>query len=82
MHKGRDGAATVPQLFTGGGIQNARRFVRATDGDLVIDTLPPGVQIDMPREVKVIAAAYDRGGLALFQEQALPQNELFLEAFR
>jgi shikimate dehydrogenase len=52
------------------------------DGDLVIDTLPPGVQIDMPRHVKIIAAAYDRGGLALFQEQALPQNELFLEAFR
>ena len=52
------------------------------DGDLVIDTLPPGVQIELPRGVRVIAAAYDRGGLALFQEQALPQNELFLEAFR
>jgi len=52
------------------------------DGDLVIDTLPPGVQVEMPRGVKIIAAAYDRGGLALFQEQALPQNELFLEAFR
>jgi len=52
------------------------------DGDLVIDTLPPGVQVAMPNGVKIIAAAYDRGGLALFQEQALPQNELFLEAFR
>ena len=52
------------------------------DGDLVIDTLPPGVQVAMPRGVKIIAAAYDRGGLALFQEQALPQNALFLEAFR
>ena len=52
------------------------------DGDLVINTLPPGVQVAMPRGVKVIAAAYDRGGLELFQEQALPQNELFLEAFR
>ena len=52
------------------------------DGDLVIDTLPPGVQVEMPRGLRVIAAAYDRGGLALFQEQALPQNELFLEAFR
>ena len=51
-------------------------------GDFVIDTLPSGVQIDMPRHVPVIAAAYDRGGLQLLHEQALPQNELFLEAFR
>jgi hypothetical protein len=36
----------------------------------------------MPKHVPVIAAAYDRGGLALLQEQAIPQNELFLEAFR
>src|SRR5207253_8358429 len=48
------------------------------DGDLVIDTLPSGVQIDMPHDVPVIAAAYDRGGLQLLHEQALPQNELFL----
>jgi 3-dehydroquinate dehydratase / shikimate dehydrogenase len=56
--------------------------LRKFDGDLVIDTLPSGVQIDMPRDVPVIAAAYDRGGLQLLHEQALPQNELFLEAFR
>jgi shikimate 5-dehydrogenase len=52
------------------------------DGDLVIDTLPNGVNIAMPGGVPVIAAAYDRGGLELLQEQALPQNELFVEAFR
>ena len=52
------------------------------DGDLVIDTLPSDVRIELPRDVPVIAAAYDRGGLQLLHEQALPQNELFLEAFR
>jgi 3-dehydroquinate dehydratase / shikimate dehydrogenase len=52
------------------------------DGDLVIETLPSGVHVELPRGIPVIAAAYDRGGLALFHEQALPQNELFLEAFR
>jgi hypothetical protein len=52
------------------------------DGGLVIDTLPSGVRVDLPAGVPVIAAAYDRGGLQLLQEQALPQNELFLEAFR
>ena len=51
-------------------------------GGLVIDTLPSGVRVDLPPGVPVIAAAYDRGGLQLLQEQALPQNELFLEAFR
>ncbi len=51
------------------------------DGDLVIDTLPSGVSVTMPPHVPVIAAAYDRGGLKLLHEQALPQNELFLKAF-
>ncbi|HEY6842603.1 MAG TPA: hypothetical protein VI391_00410, partial [Thermoanaerobaculia bacterium] len=52
------------------------------DGDLIIDTLPSGVTVTMPAHISVIAAAYDRGGLALLHEQAIPQNELFLEAFR
>lgn len=52
------------------------------DGDLIIDTLPSGVTVTMPKQIPVIAAAYDRGGLALLHEQALPQNELFLQAFR
>jgi len=51
------------------------------DGDLVIDTLPSGVLVDLPPGVPVIAAAYDRGGLNLLHAQAGPQNELFLEAF-
>ncbi|HEY6893697.1 MAG TPA: type I 3-dehydroquinate dehydratase [Rhodanobacteraceae bacterium] len=52
------------------------------DGDLIIDTLPSGVTVTMPAHIPVIAAAYDRGGLALLHEQAIPQNELFFEAFR
>jgi len=51
-------------------------------GDLVIDTLPSGVQVDLPKGVRVIAAAYDRGGLQLLHAQAGPQSDLFLEAFR
>ncbi|HUJ12731.1 MAG TPA: type I 3-dehydroquinate dehydratase [Thermoanaerobaculia bacterium] len=56
--------------------------VERFDGDLVIDTLPSGVRVTLPPHIPVIAAAYDRGGLQLLHEQALPQNELFLEAFR
>jgi len=52
------------------------------DGDLIVDTLPSEVRVDLPPGVAVIAAAYDRGGLQLLHEQAIPQNELFLEAFR
>ena len=51
------------------------------DGDLIIDTLPPGVRLEMPANVTVIAAAYDRGGIELLHAQAIRQNELFLEAF-
>jgi len=51
-------------------------------GDLIIDTLPSEVSVDLPVGVPVIAAAYDRGGLQLLHAQAGPQNELFLEAFR
>jgi 3-dehydroquinate dehydratase len=51
-------------------------------GDLVIDTLPNGVRVDLPKGIPVIAAAYDRGGLELFHAQAGPQNRLFLEVFR
>ena len=52
------------------------------DGDLIIDTLPSAVRVELPPGVPVIAAAYDRGGIELLQQQAIPQNELFLEAFR
>jgi len=51
------------------------------NGDLVIDTLPSGVRVDLPSGLPVIAAAYDRGGLQLLHEQAGPQNDLFLEVF-
>jgi len=51
------------------------------DGDLIIDTLPPGVRLEMPANVTVIAAAYDRGGIELLHAQAIRQNERFLEAF-
>lgn len=51
-------------------------------GDLVVDTLPPGVNVPIPAGMTVIAAAYDRGGLQLLQAQAIRQNALFLEAFR
>jgi len=54
----------------------------AFKGDLVIDTLPPGVHVPIPAGMTVIAAAYDRGGLQLLQAQAIRQNALFLEAFR
>jgi len=56
--------------------------LKSFDGDLIIDTLPSGVSVTMPAHIPVIAAAYDRGGLDLLHEQAIPQNELFLEAFR
>ena len=55
--------------------------LREFDGDLIIDTLPPGVRVEMPAGVPVIAAAYDRGGLQLLHAQAGPQYDLFLEAF-
>jgi 3-dehydroquinate dehydratase type I len=55
--------------------------LREFDGDLIIDTLPPGVRVEMPAGVPVIAAAYDRGGLKLLHAQAGPQNDLFLEVF-
>ena len=63
---------------------NARPLseVAKFDGDLIIDTLPSAVRVELPPGVPVIAAAYDRGGIELLQEQAIPQNELFLEAFR
>ena len=51
-------------------------------GDLVVDTLPPGVHVPIPSGMTTIAAAYDRGGLQLLQAQAIRQNALFLEAFR
>jgi 3-dehydroquinate dehydratase type I len=55
--------------------------LREFEGDLVIDTLPSGVRVEMPAGVRIIAAAYDRGGLKLLHAQAGPQHDLFLEAF-
>ncbi len=54
----------------------------AFKGDLVVDTLPPGVHLPIPAGMTTIAAAYDRGGHQLLQAQAIRQNALFLEAFR
>jgi shikimate 5-dehydrogenase len=53
------------------------------DGDLVVNTLPGGVDVAMPDDVRCISAAYDArqsGGLALLEAQAVRQNALFLEA--
>jgi 3-dehydroquinate dehydratase/shikimate dehydrogenase len=58
---------------------HATRPLEGIEGDLIIDTLPGSVSVDFPN-IRTIAAAYNRGGLSLFQEQAKRQNVLFLEA--
>ena len=50
-------------------------------GDLLIDTLPGSVSVELPEGIPVIAAAYERGGLQLLDQQAKRQNVLFLEVF-
>lgn len=50
------------------------------EGDLFIDTLPGSVSVDLTEGIPVIAAAYERGGLQLLDQQAKRQNVLFLEA--
>jgi len=54
------------------------------DGDLVINTLPGGVAIELPRCEHVIEAAYGPGkssGLALLHAQAKRQHQLFMQVF-
>jgi 3-dehydroquinate dehydratase type I len=63
------GCATKP-------LEELARF----DGDLIIDTLPGGIDIELPN-LPTISAAYSRGGLKLLHAQAGPQHDIFLEAF-
>jgi shikimate dehydrogenase len=53
------------------------------DGDLVVNTLPAGVEVELPRGVRVIEAKYtgaSGSGYELLRAQAVRQNELFIEA--
>jgi 3-dehydroquinate dehydratase type I len=53
------------------------------DGDLVINTLPAGVEVELPSGVRVIEAKYtgaSGSGYELLRAQAVRQNELFIEA--
>lgn len=51
------------------------------DGDLVIDTLPPGANVPMP-DVRTIRAAYQGSANDLLNAQAVRQSAIFLEACR
>jgi 3-dehydroquinate dehydratase type I len=62
------------------------------DGDLILNTLPSGVDVAIPRCVTYIEAAYGGaardvdaqhriGGLALLHAQAFRQHQLFMKAF-
>ncbi|MEA2570820.1 MAG: 3-dehydroquinate dehydratase / shikimate dehydrogenase [Acidobacteriota bacterium] len=64
------GCATKP-------LEEIARF----DGDLIIDTLPGGVDVELPK-LPAISAAYSRGGVKLLHAQAGPQHDIFLEAFK
>lgn len=53
------------------------------DGDLVINTLPHGVDVELPRGIRIIEAKYSGAagsGFDLLRAQAVRQNELFVEA--
>jgi len=57
-----------------------------SDAELIINTLPGSVDLEMPEGRTVIDAAYggrrrSDSGLRLLEAQAMRQNELFLEAF-
>lgn len=57
--------------------------VKKFDGDLVINTLPHGAEVELPRGVRVIEAKYSGtagSGFDLLRAQAVRQNELFIEA--
>ena len=51
------------------------------DGDLVIDTLPPGANVALPN-VTTIRAAYKGAANDLLAAQAIRQSAIFLEACR
>jgi 3-dehydroquinate dehydratase type I len=51
------------------------------DGDLVIDTLPPGANVTLPN-VTTIRAAYKGAANDLLAAQAIRQSAIFLEACR
>lgn len=61
-------------------LDRVTRPLSEIEGDLLIDTLPGDVHIDLPKNVPIIAAAYSRGGIELLHQQAKRQNVLFLEA--
>jgi 3-dehydroquinate dehydratase / shikimate dehydrogenase len=53
------------------------------DGDLVINTLPHGAEVELPPGVRIIEAKYSGAsgsGFELLRAQAVRQNELFVEA--
>jgi 3-dehydroquinate dehydratase/shikimate dehydrogenase len=57
--------------------------VKRFDGDLLINTLPHGAEVDLPRGIRVIEAKYSGAagsGFDLLRAQAVRQNELFVEA--
>ncbi|HYR27607.1 MAG TPA: hypothetical protein VEU30_04035, partial [Thermoanaerobaculia bacterium] len=67
--------------------------LRDFDGDLIINTLPSGVDVDMPRCRVYIEAAYGGaerqvacerrfGGLDLLHAQAVRQHQLFMKVFQ
>ena len=57
--------------------------LRKFDGDLVINTLPHGADVELPRGIRIIEAKYSGAsgsGFDLLRAQAARQNELFVEA--
>ena len=53
------------------------------DGDLIINTLPHGAGVELPRGIRTIEAKYSGAsgsGFELLRAQAIRQNELFVEA--
>ena len=57
------------------------------DGDIIINTLPAGVEVSTPEVETIIETSYSgqrtaESGQQLLQAQAIRQNELFLRAFR
>ena len=57
--------------------------LRKFDGDLVINTLPHGADVELPRGIRIIEAKYSGAsgsGFDLLRAQAVRQNELFVEA--
>ncbi|HEY2321781.1 MAG TPA: type I 3-dehydroquinate dehydratase [Thermoanaerobaculia bacterium] len=57
--------------------------LRQFDGDLVINTLPHGAEVELPDGIRTIEAKYNGtsgSGFDLLRAQAVRQNELFVEA--